>query len=108
MRLTVRHRSPDHTEQAMVGGVNLSPCMHSTALPPPHPQVSPPRGLSSASQGRAGQPERLVLVDLWGQSLSSLGKAQVQAVWTADMWSPEPLRSGLKGAGSRREQGIQS
>lgn len=54
MRLTARHRFPDHTEQATVGGVNLSPCMHSTALPPPHPQVSPPRGLSSASQGRQG------------------------------------------------------
>lgn len=78
------------------------------SLTPTPPPSLASQGAELSFPGKAGRPERLVLVDLWGQSLGSLGKAQVQAVWTADLWSPEPLRSGLKGAGSRLEQGIQS
>lgn len=36
-----------------------------------------------------------MFVSFWGQSLGSLGKAGGRAVWTADLWSLEPLRHGI-------------
>lgn len=57
VRLRARQRSPDHTQQAMVGGSNLNPCIHSTALPrPPTPPSLASQGaeLSFPGKGRAG------------------------------------------------------
>lgn len=57
VRLGARQHSPDRTQQAMAGGWNLSPCVHSTALlPPPTPPSLASQGaeLSFPGKGRAG------------------------------------------------------